>query len=186
MKPGTIVYQGKTKKDNEIFIRYPMKFDLSEMIRYINTLSKERTLILFQGEQMNEKEEKRYLTSKLKKIKNHKEVALFVFHNEKLIGEAHITLKDKAEGHVGEFGISIDKDFRGEGIGKLLMRLIFEESKKNIPDLKICTLGVFANNAAAYAMYEKFGFMKYGKLPNGLHYKGEYIDHVYMYKKTSR
>ncbi len=43
----------------------------------------------------------------------------------------------------------------------------YEEAEKNIPQLKIVTLGVFASNLLAKQIYEKFGFKEYGRLPRG-------------------
>jgi ribosomal protein S18 acetylase RimI-like enzyme len=96
---------------------------------------------------------------------------------------ADINLKDKIESHVGVFGITVAKEFRNQGIGKLLMNLVFKEAQKKIPSLKIVTLGVFANNPIAKEMYKKFGFVEYGKLPKGLVHKNQFIDHVFMFKK---
>lgn len=45
MKFGQIIYQGKTKKGNEIIIRYPLFKDLENLLLYINTLSKEKVPI---------------------------------------------------------------------------------------------------------------------------------------------
>jgi len=183
MKPKSSVYKGITKKGNEIIIRYPNKTDATEMLGYINTLSKEQTFILFQGEQLTLKEESRYLTSLLKKMKKGLVVTLLVFHDKTLIGVSGVEMKEKAEKHVGSLGISVANTFRGEGIGKILMELTLEEAKKNLPNLQITTLGCFADNIVAYAMYKKFGFMEYGKLPKGLLHKGSPEDHIYMYKE---
>jgi RimJ/RimL family protein N-acetyltransferase len=182
MKPGTIVYKGKTKIGTDILIRYPAKTDVMEMTRYINTLSKERTFVRFQGEQQSIQEERKYLRSLLKKIKERKAITLLIFHDGLLIGSSGIEMRDKAEYHVGNFGISIAKDYRGEGMGTLLMRLVLEEAKKHLPNLKLCVLGVCEGNDIAHAMYKQFGFIEYGKLPKGVKHKEEYVDHIYMYK----
>lgn len=86
--------------------------------------------------------------------------------------------------HEGVFGISVLKEYRGKGIGKLLMKLVLDESIKNLPNLRIITLGAFSTNSLAIKMYESFGFNEYGRLPGGVLHKGQYIDHVFMYKKV--
>lgn len=40
MKPGQIVYQGKSKSGRDIIIRYPTKDDLGSLWEYINTSSR--------------------------------------------------------------------------------------------------------------------------------------------------
>lgn len=94
-------------------------------------------------------------------------------------------MEEKIFSHVGVFGITVKKEFRGEGIGKLLMDLTIKEAQKTLKDLRIITLGVFSNNPLAKAIYEKFGFKEYGCLPEGVLHQGKYVDHLYMYKKIN-
>ena len=47
-----IVTKFNLEDGREIVFRYPQKEDAEAMARYINTLSKERTFISFQGEQI--------------------------------------------------------------------------------------------------------------------------------------
>jgi RimJ/RimL family protein N-acetyltransferase len=177
-----IVYRGKTKTGKEIVVRYPEKDDVAEMMRYINDLSKEKTFIRFQGEQTSFEEESKYLEEILTNIKNKKAVQLLVFLGNELIANSDIHMLDKTEKHVGIFGISVAKDYRNEGIGKLLMDLLFEEAKKEIPDLRIVTLGVYATNSVAKRIYERFGFKQYGVLPDGILRGGVFEDAILMYK----
>ena len=181
---GKIVFEGLSKKGDKIIIRYPAKDDASLMCEYINNLSSEKTFVRFQGEKVSLKSETKYLNSQLKRINKNKTVQLFVFHNNKIIGIAAIDMKDKTESHEGVLGLSVSKEFRGEGIGSLLMKLTIEESIKNMSSLKIITLGVFGNNTLAMEMYRKLGFTEYGRLPKGSLHRDEYVDHVYMYKNV--
>ncbi len=179
-----IVHQGKTKKGKDIIIRHLEKDDLNELWRYINEISQEKTYIRFQGEETTLQEEKKYVESFLKKVENVEGVKLLVFHDNKLVGVADIYLQEKTSHHVGTFGITIAKDYRGEGIGKLLMNLTIEEGKKLMPNLKIIQLAVFSNNGIACSMYERLGFTRFGMLPKGTLHKGQYVDHIYMYKNV--
>jgi RimJ/RimL family protein N-acetyltransferase len=182
MRPGQIVYQGQTERDIDIIIRYPKKEDIKSLLEFINSLSKEQTFIRLQGEQLTLDEEIKYLEDQIKKIENNQTIKLLAFHKDKLVGAADINLLDKIENHVGIFGITVAKNFRDKRIGKLLMKLVFQEAKKNIKQLKIVTLGVFANNPVAFNIYKKFGFVEYGMLPKGIKHKNIFVDHIYMYK----
>lgn len=179
---GKIVYQGKTAKGIDITIRYPNKDDAQAMCNYINTLSKEQTFITYQGEKVSLDEEIKYLNTQLERINKEKTVQLLVFCDNKLIGNSQLDLKDRTSKHEGVFGISIAQDFRGEGIGKTLMQSVLDEAGKNLPELRIVTLGLFENNSLAEEMYKKFGFQEYGRLPKGINHRGQYVDHIYMYK----
>ncbi len=201
MKPGTIVYKqslktsfeskayklvytGKSKSGKEIVFRYPAESDLQMLCDYINTLSKEQTFIIFQGEQVSLEEEKIYLDSQLKAISENKSVQLLAFFEGKLVGNTQINLQSKATKHIGVFGISLAKEFRGEGIGTLLMEKLIEEAKQHLENLKIITLECFGNNEIARKLYEKMGFIKFGNLPKGILYRGTPVDHIYMFKEV--
>jgi len=183
MTPEKIIFTGKTKKNRQITIRYVKKQDVRFIMDYMNILSKERTFIRFQGEQLSLKDEKKYLDSFLAQMKKNGAIKLLAFYNKKLVGMADIRLKDRNSDHVGIFGLTVAKSFRNEGIGKLLTRLILGEARKNIKKLRIVELGVFANNMIAERMYQKrFGFKQYGCLPKGIRHKGRFVDHILMYK----
>ena len=181
-----IIFEGISKKGNKIVVCYPTKDDAQIFCDYINTLSKEKTFVRFQGEEISLEDETKYLNAQLEKIARKQTVELLVFCNNKLIGISSIDMKDKTESHEGVFGISIAKEYRGEGIGKKFMQLVLEEAEKNIPQLRIITLGVFGDNPLAKRIYEKFGFKEYGKLPKGSLHKDEYVDHIYMYRNAKR
>ncbi len=184
MKPGTVIYNGKLKSGRDLVFRYPAENDLRLLQEYINTLSKEKTFILFQGEQVSLEEEKKYLDSQLKAITENKAVQLLAFSEGILAGNTQINLQDKAVKHIGIFGISLAKEFRGEGIGTLLMKEIIKEAVQNLKSLKIITLEFFGNNFIAQKLYKKMGFVEYGNLPKGVTHRGKFVDHIYMYKEV--
>ena len=179
---GKVVYQGPSKKGTSYIIRYPVMGDADEMWRYINKISKEKTFVTFQGEDVTLEYETQYLASQLQKIAIGQTVQLLVFVGEKLVGIAGIEMKDRTSAHEGVFGISIDSDFRGEGIGKTLMKVIIKEAEEKMPQLKIVTLGLFGDNPRACKIYENFGFVESGRTPKGILHKGNYVDHIYMHK----
>jgi|WetSurMetagenome_2_1015567.scaffolds.fasta_scaffold00353_22 ribosomal protein S18 acetylase RimI-like enzyme len=179
-----IVFEGLSKKGNKIIIGYPMKNDAQIFCDYINALSKEKTFVRFQGEEIKLEDETKYLNTQLERIIKRQTVELLAFCNNVLIGISSIDMKDKTESHEGVLGISIAKEYRGEGIGKIFMQLIIKEAEKNMPQLRIITLGVFGNNPLAISMYEKLGFKEYGRLPKGSLHKNNYVDHIYMYKNV--
>ncbi len=184
MAPGEIVYRGISEKDIPYILRYPRVEDLQDLLEYINTLSKEETFILFQGKQLTLEEEREWLEGMLKKIEDKRAVMLVVEINGRIAGDSDLVMLENAEAHVGRFGIGIAKEYRHQGIGKVFMEKIIDEAKKNLDDLKIIRLSVFANNPVAIKMYEEFGFKECGVLPGGLLHRDKYIDHVYMYKEV--
>lgn len=178
-----IVFKGKTADGIPYLIRYPKRTDLSELWRYINDLSKERTFISWQGEDISLKDERSFLNSLLRKIRDGKSVFLVVESEGKIIGDSGIDTKGRVNNHVGTFGLSVAKDFRGKGIGKRLMELVLEETKKNLKHIKIIHLECFANNETACNLYKSVGFKEYGKLPNGIAYRDGFVDEILMFKE---
>jgi RimJ/RimL family protein N-acetyltransferase len=184
MKPGTLVYKGVTRKGTPIAIRYPKLSDAPAFLKYINALSSERTFILAQGRKFTLSEEKKWLGDNIKNIERKRKVMLAVFAGKELIGSASVDQESDAVASQGSFHIAVAKKFRGEGIGKLLMKLTLEEAKRNLKGLKIVTLNVFANNPLAAKLYKKFGFKKFGSLPKSVLHRGKYIANDYMYKRV--
>lgn len=176
------VYSGKCN-GTEIIIRYPTIKDIGKLMDFINIASKERTFILPQGEQFTLEEETKYVDDFIKKIEDKRAVKLLAFHGDELIGVADVYLKDKVEKHVGVFGIIIVPKWRGKGVGTLLLRHTLAEAEKHIHSLRIITLGVFGNNVIAKKLYEKMGFIEYGNLKEGIAHRGEFVDHIYMFKQ---
>lgn len=173
-----------SKSGKPIHFRYPTILDAERMCDYINALSKEKTFIRFQGEEMSLEAEKSYLQGELEKIKQRQAVMLLAFHENTLIGISGIEMSDKTERHIGLFGISIAKEFRGDGIGALLMQHILDEAVKALPALEIVTLYFFSHNHVGHKLYKKFGFQQYGLLPQGTKLADSYADHVMMYKRV--
>lgn len=182
MLEGTIIFEG-IHKGIGIVIRHVQRDDVERLLTFINTLSKEQTYIMFQGEQESLESESRYIEGFIQKAENHLAVKLLVFHEGSLIGVGDVIAKEKVETHIGTFGLTIAKEWRGNGIGRLLMEKVIEEAQKNIKGLKIISLGVFGNNTVAKKMYEKVGFKEYGILPKGIQHRGEWVDHIYMYRE---
>ncbi len=184
MKNQKIVFQGKSKKGLNIVIRYPDMSDLKEVWRYANALSKERTFVLFQGEKVSLKSEREWLGKLIESNKKRQGVNLLVIADQQIVGICGIQAKKKEiHKHIGGLAISVAKDFRGEGIGWLLMSAVLEETRKKLKGLKTVTLEVFEENKAARVMYKKIGFKEIGVLPAALRYKGGYSNEVLMYKE---
>lgn len=184
--PGEIIYQGRSKRGKKIVIRYPRWEDIDELTAYINKLSAEDTFILFSGEKIKKEEECKALAKWFVDMELQDAVWLLVESNKKIIGIANVNRnKDnrKRSLHVGLLGISIKKEFRGEGIGKILLQTIINEAKNKLPNLKLIFLEVFEKNYLALNLYQKLGFEKCGQVPDFILYHNQYIDAIYMVLK---
>jgi RimJ/RimL family protein N-acetyltransferase len=176
-----VVQEGTAKDGTEFLIRYPETGDVESVWKYINRLSKERTFIRFQGEEIPIEKEEEYIAKRMREIQEGKDVTLFLVVDGEVQGISGIEMQDRTESHIGVFGLSIDASVRGKGLGETLMRAVMEESKK-LKGLKIITLKVKAPNEVAIALYTKLGFVEHGRLPLGTQHQGAFIDEAMMYK----
>ncbi|MBI4974025.1 GNAT family N-acetyltransferase [Candidatus Roizmanbacteria bacterium] len=177
-----IIFSGNTKEGKPYVIRNLEAGDTEAMMRYINKLSLEQTYILRQGEQSTYEEEKKFVDDQLKQMKDGKALYLVIESENCIIGATQINLKEKVHSHVGHLGISLALSYRDQGLGAKLLGVVIERSKIELPSMKIIDLSVFAINDRAKHLYEKFGFKEFGRLPKGVFYKGEYVDHIYMHR----
>lgn len=184
MAQGKIIFNGETDDGNDFVIRYPKADDVRMLHRYINTLSKEQTYVTFQGEQISLRKEQEFLAYQLQRIKEKSAVLLLLDVDGVVEGVAGIDLQDHTSSHVGLLAISLSKELRGKGIGGLFLEKVIDESIKNLPNMKLITLSVFAINKVAIQLYQRFGFNEYGRLQGGILYKDEYIDQVEMCREV--
>lgn len=98
---------------------------------------------------------------------------LLATKDEKIIGTANMkSFLRKRISHRGIFGISVLKEFSGQGIGSMLLAEIINYAKS--VNLEILELEVRTDNIPAIHLYKKFGFKEYG-----LYEKFFKIDHKY-------
>ncbi len=88
----------------------------------------------------------------------------------------------KRNQHVGQVGISIRQDYRGLGLGTVLMQTMIDWATADSVIEKLA-LGVWAKNAPAIALYRKMGFVEEGRKVNEVKYAdGSYDDCICMYR----
>jgi putative acetyltransferase len=82
-------------------------------------------------------------------------------------------------GHAASLGMAVHDDFAGRGVGSALLRSVVELAERwwNIRRLE---LHVYADNARAIALYERFGFEREGRLRAYAWRDGEYVDSLAM------
>lgn len=82
--------------------------------------------------------------------------------------------------HRADFGISVDKNYWGLGIGTALMEACIQCAKE--AGYEQLELNVVAENDRAVAMYRRAGFEEFGRNPKGFRSRiSGYQEVVYMY-----
>lgn len=85
----------------------------------------------------------------------------------------------RAVRHAVSLGMSVAKEWRNRGVGQLLMGHAVEWGREN-PVVRRIELFVFARNAGAIHLYEKFGFLLEGRRRGAIHRDGEDHDDLMM------
>lgn len=83
--------------------------------------------------------------------------------------------------HQGEFGMSVDENFRGEGIGRALVSAMIDWATAH-PLLEKINLEVFHNNIPAINLYKSFGFEEEGRRKKQVKIENDYFDLISMAK----
>lgn len=107
--------------------------------------------------------ERQFLTDK---ESAEKEVYLCAVVDGRIVGTAGVDSKGKNKlRHRAEFGIAIDKDFWGMGIGRALASACIECAKD--AGYSQLELEVVSDNNSAIALYKSLGFVEFGRNPRG-------------------
>jgi L-phenylalanine/L-methionine N-acetyltransferase len=77
--------------------------------------------------------------------------------------------------HAGQIGMAVRDDWQGKGVGTALMETALDLAD-NWLNLTRIELSVYTDNAAAVALYEKFGFEIEGTHRRYAFRNGEYVD----------
>ncbi|MDQ5951255.1 MAG: hypothetical protein QG639_532 [Patescibacteria group bacterium] len=176
-----------TKSGAQATIRPLQRDDAQVACDFIKTVSQEDTFVQFAGEHVSLEEEQRYIDTELELMGTENAVKLFCFVDGKLAGiaDVHRNVKVRTRKiHVGVFGLIVGKEFRGQGIGEVLMQTTIDEAVRTMPGLRQIYLECFATNEAALHLYKKLGFTEVGRVPGGLYRQGQYIDEVVMVKQV--
>lgn len=168
-------------KDNRLcMLRSATVSDAAAMVRFLRISNEETYFMLRYPEEITLTEDEEIMILKNWEEQPDKLLLLALINNE-IVGSCGITpiaehLKTK---HRGSFGISVKQKYWGLGIGSLLVREILSFAKQN--GIEQVELGVYSDNLRAQRLYERFGFIEWGRLPHAYKLKdGSYRDEINM------
>lgn len=84
--------------------------------------------------------------------------------------------------HTGNLAMSVHRDWRRQGIGRLLLETLLAWATQH-PEIEKVNLAVIATNTKAIRLYEQLGFQVEGKRPREVRFAPDhYADVLLMYK----
>lgn len=167
------------KNGETLIIREAMKEDAAAVIEYLNDVVCETDfLTMGKGEFNKTVAEEEEIFEAHRQSQN--QIIIIAELNGEIAGLANISANNKPrQKHIGELGITVQKDHWGKGIGTKMMQAMIEWAKASGVIRKI-NLSVQANNEAAIKLYEKCGFEKEGTLKRDLYLNGQFYDALAM------
>ena len=168
------------KDGRECILRNGEETDGAEVLaNFILTHEQTENLLTYPEEiRMTVEEEGAYLKAKAESLR---EVEIVAVVDQKIVGTAGIDEvgKQYKACHRADFGISIEKEYWGIGIGRALMQACIMCAKK--AGYAQIELNVVAGNENAIQLYKSAGFQEFGRNPRGFRTRaGGYQELIYM------
>jgi len=166
-------------KYGKIIIRKTVKSDAKELIEYLNIIGGESDFMSFgagQFEKTVEQEEEFIANALIKKN------VLFIIAeiNGKIVGNLNFSGGPRERtAHAGEFGVSVLKEYWGNGIGEELIKFLISWSK-NSGIIRKINLRVRTDNTRGIRLYKKLGFQEEGLIKRDFLIDDKFYDSLSM------
>lgn len=145
---------------------------------YINEIIVEGAFILL-DRPVSLKEERKWLSATVRDEKNRKAVTLVALYNNRVVSVFNAHQGRGNESCNVSFGASVARDFRGVGLGEMMLEMIVKKARQKLKPVNIY-LTVVDVNKPARRLYEKVGFRKIARLPKWVKNKGRLHDLLFM------
>ncbi|HUV61844.1 MAG TPA: GNAT family N-acetyltransferase [Thermoplasmata archaeon] len=164
-----------------VIIREPTSSDARGLMRFINSIVREKKSGILIDKPITFKEEVGWLNGRLGDIKKKSTVMLTAEVDGKIVGNCDAVRRMWKERHRAEIGIALAKPARGKGIGKALMTACIELAQERMPGIERFDLNVLDYNERAQALYKSLGFVEICRIPDVMKEGNEYIGEYRMF-----
>jgi RimJ/RimL family protein N-acetyltransferase len=168
------------KNGTQVVLREPVSADAKSMMKYINSVIRERRSGIVVDRPVTLKQEEAWLKARLEEIRKRSVVMLVAEVDGRIVGNCHVSRRPWKERHRAAIGVALVKNMRGIGIGRALMKETMDLSKKRMRGLESFDLSVLDYNEAAQVLYRSLGFVRVGCIPDAMKEDGEYSDEMLM------
>lgn len=151
-------------KDGRVaVIRSALPKDAAKILTLVRAIMEEGEFVLSTPEdfRMTQEQEEAWLQTNLD---DPCKLAILSEHEGEVLGMLSFANgARKRIAHQGEFGMSVAKAVRDQGISRALLSMLLDWAREQ-PTIEKVSLQVFANNARAIALYTSLGFKEEGRL----------------------
>jgi putative acetyltransferase len=155
-----------------------LELDTKGLLSHINSLIGEHAYILT-NHPFNMKEEAAWKHLRAHEIAQGDKLIVLARDGRKVAGICEVKRgRGKEKFNMG-FSMSVDRQYRGQGIGEALMRRAIREGKSAFKPHKIY-LYYEDGNANARKLYQKVGFCQVARLKGYVFHCGKFIDRILM------
>ncbi|HET7229145.1 MAG TPA: GNAT family N-acetyltransferase [Longimicrobium sp.] len=166
--------------DRGFTLRHATPGDAAAILAYLRQMGGESDFVTFgpEGIPMSEEAEAAYIASV-----SERDNAIFLLavdHAGRIVGALTFSGGERARlRHVGEFGVSVLREWWGRGVAGVLLREMLGWARRSGVVRKI-NLKVDADNARAIALYERLGWVHEGRTTREMCINGVFHDGLLM------
>lgn len=170
----------KSKKEQTFSIRSAEPADAARILEMVKAVMAEGIYTLSEPDELDQTvvQEADWIQ---KHIDHPSKVVLVAEVEGRLVGMLNFANGHRRRiAHHGEFGLSLDPEWREQGLGAAMIKALIDWATEN-PTIEKIDLRVHATNQRAIALYEKFGFIHEGLQKKDLKLgPNHYVDTVLM------
>lgn len=162
-----------------MIIQKATKTDALELIQYVKKVADETDFLTFDSSEFNKTiDEEEQIIEEHNSAKN--QLFIVAKLDNKVIGmlNVHSSNRKRLE-HIGEFGMSVLKEYWHKGVGNSLLTYTINWAKESGIIRKL-NLKVLVNNDNAIRLYKKKGFKIEGTVTRDIKLDGSFIDTYQM------
>ncbi len=164
-------------------IRTVVLEDAGALLEISNSVISEGDYFIIVSEELEKKSLKQQREQIQEVLNNENENLIVAEINDVVIGSIAFRSHNlKRRSHTGSISMSISENYRGMGIGKILIKALLDWAE-NHPLIEKVSLGVFSTNHRAISLYKRMGFIEEGrKVKEFKINENKYVDDILMYK----
>lgn len=165
-----------TLKDGRAaLIRFAEPRDAEALIDQINEVGAEEVYIMTERFSKSVGEEEEFLRN----LDRRETLFLVAVLDGRLVGSADVCRGAQSKNaHTASLGVAIRKEVRGLGLGRAMLEEMIRWAKS--VGVRKLTLGVFATNESAIALYQQLGFAEEARLKGQVVLQGRPVDELLM------